>query len=575
MIQNQKTILIWGAGRIGRGFVGDIFASAGYHLVFVDQAKSLVEKLNQRESYTVVKAINEKNISFSKIENFKAFHTSQKQEIQKIINKIDTIAIATFPKNFGSVARTLQPLIINRKQTNPDNPINILICTNLVHAGPLFQQHLLTGLEKTEFEYFSEKVGIVETLIIRIAPPAPQEEIKKDPLVVWTNGYSEFPVAKSDFKGTPPEIPNFRFVQDMRAEEKRKIYTYNMCHAILGYYGFQLGYDLLVECLDDHFIRREVEGALDEASKALQREYAFSENKMTNWIHGVIEQTDNSTIGDSVIRMAADPIRKLKRDDRLVGPALLSLQNGINPSHIINAIGAAFHYNNENDPASVKISNQIKTDGLKKTIHHICELGKGGIENILVEKIEESYNQFELELAWHKKSLQAFELGFKYEKIYHGCGQCVYAAVAEILDIFDPEVFNAATGLCGGIGLMNDATCSAFSGGVLVIGQLFPRHRKNFSGDKKSKYANFDLVQLLRKRFENEFGTIKCAEVHKKKYGKSYDLQLKSERLAFEAAGGHGEMGCTDTVGKAAQFTIEVIAPYMITKEKEKYGKRS
>lgn len=575
MREKQKKILIWGAGRIGRGFIGDIFTSAGYELIFVDQSKALVDKLNDQGFYTVVRALSKNNISFTKITNFQALHTSQEEAIQKAVNGVDIFAVAIYPRHFESVAKAISPLIINRKSIKSENPIDIIMCTNLVHAGPVFKEHLFKTLNETQQEYFSEKVGIVESLIIRIAPPAPMDEIKKDPLIVWTNGYSELPVDKDAFKGTPPLISNLRFVENMWAEEKRKMYTYNMCHAILGYYGHQLGYDLLVECLDDPFIRNEVEAALDEASRALQMEYGFSNGEMEAWIQGVLEQTDNSTIGDSVMRMTADPVRKLKKDDRLIGPALLCLKNGINPSHIVKGIGAALHYRDENDLASERIYEHILQEGVTKTIQKISELGQNEMGNYLATKIEKAYHQIELEIVWHKKALEVYKLGFKYEKVYHGCGQCVYAALGKILNIFDPQVFNSATGLCGGIGLMNDATCSAFTGGVLAIGQLFPRRRENFAGDKESKYTNFKLAQKLRRKFENEFGGISCAQVHQKKYGRAFDLQLKEERIAFEEAGGHGNSGCTDTVGKAAQFTIEIITPLMIAEEREKDGKRS
>ena len=65
------------------------------------------------------------------------------------------------------------------------------------------------------------------------------------------------PVDASAFKGTPPEIAAFRLVTDMRAEEQRKMYTYNMCHAVLGYQGYQDGYQLLVDCLADPKLRAE------------------------------------------------------------------------------------------------------------------------------------------------------------------------------------------------------------------------------------------------------------------------------------------------------------------------------
>ncbi len=48
-----------------------------------------------------------------------------------------------------------------------------------------------------------------------------------------------------------------------------------------------------------------------------------------------------------------------------------------------------------------------------------------------------------------------------------------------------------------------------------------------------------------------------------------YDLSVKAEAVAFEEAGGHGPNGCTDTVGKACQFAIEVLAPMLMEKEEE------
>jgi mannitol-1-phosphate/altronate dehydrogenase len=67
-----------------------------------------------------------------------------------------------------------------------------------------------------------------------------------------------------------------------------------------------------VECLDDESIREEAKGALEEVSRALQEEYGFTRVVLDNWIDGVLTQTNNPTIGDSVIRFAADPIRKLQ-----------------------------------------------------------------------------------------------------------------------------------------------------------------------------------------------------------------------------------------------------------------------
>ena len=568
MANLQPNVVIWGAGRIGRGFIGDLFSETGSQLVFVDESQALIDQLVQQGSYTVVRAISESNILRDTVQNYRAYHVSQAAEVAQAISQTELVAVAVFPKNFEAVAARLAQLIWQRKAVNSAS-VNILLCTNLIHAGPIFQGYLYQGLDRDQKAYFDTSVGVVESLVIRIAPNPPQEEIEKDALVVWTNGYAELPVERRAFKGEPPHQPFFRLVDNMRAEEIRKIYTYNMCHAVLSYHGYQSGAKLLVDCLADPAIKDEAEGALWEVSQALQHEYGFSPSEMDDWIKGVIEQTNNRTVGDTVVRSAADPLRKLHKDDRLIGPALLCLKNGITPTHLIKAIGAAFHYLNEDDPASVEMAKILEENGLKKSIHMICGLAEDGTQDDLARAIEKAYRQVALEMEWHKKALQAYELGFKYEKVYHGCGQCVVAAVTEVLGNFSEDVFNASTGLCGGMGLMNDATCSAFTGGVLVIGLLYPRRYENFDGDKVSKYTNFELVQQLRKKYIAEFGTLTCGRIHQKKYGRPYDLSQKEERDAFEIAGGHADFGCTDTVGKAAQFTIEVLAPLMIAKALE------
>ena len=47
-------ILIFGAGRIGRSFIGQLFGCSGYKVVFVDVDDRIVRLLKKRKSYRVV-----------------------------------------------------------------------------------------------------------------------------------------------------------------------------------------------------------------------------------------------------------------------------------------------------------------------------------------------------------------------------------------------------------------------------------------------------------------------------------------------------------------------------------------
>jgi len=554
---DEKKIVIWGAGRIGRGFIGDLFTSAGYQIAFIDEAQSLVDGLNQNKKYMVVRAVSKDQIEYIDIKDYSIFHTSQVNEIQESINSASIMAIGVFPQNFEAVAKQLQKHLKARRLEGIKTPFDILLCTNLIHAGPKFEKFLYEGLEEGEKQYFSENIGVIETLVIRICPDPPKEFAEQHPFVVWTNGYFELPVDKNGFRGPIPKTSFLRIVENMRAEEIRKIYTYNMCHAVLAFHGHMMGYQTLVECLSDDYVRKEAEGALNEISEALQKEYGFTPEEMEKWISGVFTHTDNPAIGDTVVRSAADPIRKLSRDDRIIGPILLCIKNGISPKYLQRAVAAALNYKENDDAASEKLAQSIQDSGIRQTIIEFC--GLSNQEEDLIAEIISEYEKLPLEVDWQKKAVEAWNLGFKYEKVYHGCGQCVIAAATEVLGIFDENVFNSATGLCGGIGLVNEATCSSFSGGAMVIGMMFHRGRDHFDGDRENKYINFDLIQQLREKFLKKYGTITCGQIHTKIYGRSYDLRSKEEREKFEEAGGHGDHGCTEVVADAAKWTTEII----------------
>jgi mannitol-1-phosphate 5-dehydrogenase len=234
---------------------------------------------------------------------------------------------------------------------------------------------------------------LVETLVMRMVADPPAAERAREPLLVWTNGLAQFPVDGHAFRGKLPAVPGLRPMNDMRAEETRKLYTYNMCHAALAYLGALHGQVLTVDCLADPWVRGEAEGALDEVSRALQAEYGFSADEMARWNAGVIAQTDNPTLGDRVARHGADPRRKLKRSDRLVGPALLARRHDIEPVHLARAIAAAFRFANPDDPGAVYVQARVAAVGLPAAVAEVCEVEPE--ESDLLELICESY-QYQL-----------------------------------------------------------------------------------------------------------------------------------------------------------------------------------
>ncbi|MEJ5197546.1 MAG: mannitol-1-phosphate 5-dehydrogenase, partial [Anaerolineae bacterium] len=55
----MKEAVIFGAGNIGRGFIGQLFSESGYNVVFVDIDRPLLDALNGRGAYTIRLVTNE------------------------------------------------------------------------------------------------------------------------------------------------------------------------------------------------------------------------------------------------------------------------------------------------------------------------------------------------------------------------------------------------------------------------------------------------------------------------------------------------------------------------------------
>src|ERR1035437_6963973 len=53
LIEKNK-LVIFGAGKIGRSFIGQLFNMGGYEVVFIDVFKPVIDELNKRGNYNVI-----------------------------------------------------------------------------------------------------------------------------------------------------------------------------------------------------------------------------------------------------------------------------------------------------------------------------------------------------------------------------------------------------------------------------------------------------------------------------------------------------------------------------------------
>ena len=69
------------------------------------------------------------------------------------------------------------------------------------------------------------------------------------------------------------------------------------------------------------------------------------------------------------------------------------------------------------------------------------------------------------------------------------------------------------------------------------------------------------MVRYLHDRYVEEYGSIECANVHMKLFGRAFDQWDEEEFQEFLRLGGHVDK-CTRVVGNVAKWTVEILTEH-------------
>ena len=368
----MRTAVIWGAGRIGRGFVGDILSEAsGFSTVYVDIDRELVDALNKARAYTIAKATRE-GITKKRLSGFKALHTSDEAALRALFEEERLLLdISVHEPKLPQVADMLCPLLKQRAQSGLT--MDVMMNVNMARPDAYFRTLMGERLSPAALKYFGDRVGVTGIFAMCISPLAPDWLKKEDPLALWNNGWETQAVSRKALKCPPPKAPRLLLTDDIEREETRKLYTLNMAHALLSYLGLPKGLKTSLEAVKDPELRGILEGALIESSAGLEYEFGFGEKEMAAWREKIIGLLENPYIEDGLQRLGADTRRKLSARDRLVGPAGLCLKAGKEPVNLAKAIRAGFLYENP-DEGTREVREFYRAHGLAASVQKYCAL---------------------------------------------------------------------------------------------------------------------------------------------------------------------------------------------------------
>lgn len=365
--------IIAGAGKIGRGFIAQLLHMANYELIFAEKHPRLVDQLNEKKAYTVhIMGREEKNTT---VTNFKAITLDDPRHFANEWRTSPILFTSVGGKNLqglGSfLAKAYQEML--RDNHYSDYSYNIITCENWKKPADALKDAIVRELSEVEANQFRQQVGVTEAAIMRTAVQPP-EGVDPNTLDVWVQDFWDLPIDRSRFLGPLPTIEHVTFIDDFGRFLEQKIFTNNTSNATIAYLGYLKGYTYTADAAHDPHIEKVLDQVYEEVNQMLILELGIERKNQEAFAAKAKKKYSDKQIVDKLARHAADPIRKLGPDDRLIAPARLALKHGIQPNAIVKAIAAALFFTEQSDPIAQDLKQMREQKGIPFVLEQVCKL---------------------------------------------------------------------------------------------------------------------------------------------------------------------------------------------------------
>ncbi len=339
----------FGAGNIGRGFVGLILHDAGYEVVFADVNAELIDALSASSSYHVLEV--GAGASTRTVNNYRALNSSTNEaDVVAQIATADIVTTAVGP----NILRFVAPLIAKALAARSAqlSPLAVMACENALNATDLLRAEVekadLGGLDKAVF---------ANTAVDRIVPV----QAEGAGLDVTVETFFEWAIERGPFGDSAPVIPAAHFVDDLAPYIERKLFTVNTGHATTAYHGFVAGASSISEAIAIPSVLAEVRAVLTETSALLVAKHGFDPAVQLAYLEKNLERFANPHLTDTVDRVGRQPLRKLSRNERFVAPAAQLIESGTDPVALVRTMGAALRFDVAEDPESQQLKEKLSS----------------------------------------------------------------------------------------------------------------------------------------------------------------------------------------------------------------------
>ena len=357
----------FGAGKIGRGFIGAVLRGAGHEVCFADVNRQMVDAINRECGYTV--HVLDARPHRERVEGIRAIHTED-PTLPDMMAEADLVTTAVSMNALPMTAPLLARGIRRRMERGNGRPLNVIACENGIRATSRLKALTLSCMTGEEGEWAESHIGWADSSVDRIVPLSAFE----NPLDVAVESFLEWNVDQTQILGPLPPVPAIHFTERLTAHIERKLFTVNTGHCATAFLGNLRGYQYIHECMADAELRARVESVMQQSGAALMAKWGFDPERHAQYIRTVLQRFANPHIKDLTARVGHDPRRKLGPTLYFSYPIAMALQHHL-PTHALSlAVAAGMTEKIEGDPQCDEIACLIAAKGLSQAIAEITEI---------------------------------------------------------------------------------------------------------------------------------------------------------------------------------------------------------
>lgn len=359
----------FGAGNIGRGFIGEILHKNDFDITFVDINETLIDALNARDSYEIEYA-DEAHQRLT-ISGFSGLNNGKEPEaVAQAVAEADIVTTAIGPNILPYIAELIANGIKLRRENDDTRPMDIVACENMIGGTDFLNEKVSAYFDEADRIYVDHYIGFPNAAVDRIVPMQSHE----DPLFVSVEPFSEWVIDQTNVKGTQIQLEGVLYVEDLLPYIERKLFSVNTGHATTAYTGKHFGYETIDQALEDDNVLQQLQAVLAETGALLVEKWGFDPKAHAAYANKIVGRFQNSHISDAITRVARTPIRKLGYDERFIRPIREAKERGLTYDALLSTVAYIFEYNDAGDEQSQELQKMLADQPLDQVIQTVTGL---------------------------------------------------------------------------------------------------------------------------------------------------------------------------------------------------------